>query len=142
MSRPPYAKRKVARRTAVKFAKEPYNSRRELRELAGLGAWMASITPALRPFVQILWAAVASRPAGKESADSVSTERFRHALHWITEFCTRGLVTLPRFFPTAVPKKGPVVGFDASTTGGGAWLSLKGSTQVEHYLRVAWNATT
>ena len=111
--------------------------RASLRAFAGLCSWVSSVTPVLRPFCQMLWAATTAPPAGRESRELVSRARVKRPLEWIQEFTSRSLVSLPRSFPVCRSVAGPVLGFDASTTGGGAWLALSGGEPSE-YLATAW----
>jgi hypothetical protein len=114
--------------------------RKGLRAFAGLCSWVSSVTPVLRPFCQMLWAAITAPPAGRESSDLVSRARVKRPLEWIQEFTARNMVSLPRSFPVRCRGAGPVLGFDASTTGGGAWLALSSSEQPSQYMTTAWNA--
>ena len=112
--------------------------RREFRQFTGLCAWIAPVVPTLRPFVQILWAALAAKPAKGESRLRLSTARVQLALRWIVAFATEGLATWPRWFPAAQTSSKIIIGFDASTTGGGAWLRLPHSQQIVKYCMTTW----
>lgn len=113
--------------------------RKDLRNLAGLLSWVASVTPVVRPFAQVVWAACASAPAKGESATYVATARIELALTWISEFATKGLTGTPRFFPANRPDAGVTICFDASTTGGGAGLSMPGCTSIAFYCSTTWS---
>ena len=88
----------------------------------------------------MLWAAATAKPAGSENKAVVSRARVMRPLEWIQEFASRRMVTLPRYFPIAEKKSGPVLGFDASTTGGGAWLAPAREELPTHYATFLWTA--
>ena len=117
--------------------------RDSLRSFAGLGSWISTVVPVMRPFVQMLWAAATSQPSGREKTFKhgkwVSRARIRTALVWLKAFAALRLTTLPRQFLAAEPLHSPTVGFDASTTGGGAWFIGGGTSSLpERYITVEW----
>ena len=110
--------------------------RKELREFAGLTTWAASVVPPLRPFVQMIWAATASWPAKGETPFVINVARVRLPLKWMSEFCAEQMLKLPRAFPVHPAETKAVIGFDASTTGGGAWITFD-----QHVGAIRWWAT-
>ena len=106
---------------------------------------MSTVVPVMRPFIQMLWAAVTSQPAGKEKTFKngrwISRARIQTPLTWLKAFSKLRLTSLPRLFLAAEPLYSPTVAFDASTTGGGAWLLCDGTAEnPERYLAVTWTA--
>ena len=71
----------------------------------------------------------------------VSRARVKRPLEWIKEFAKRSLVSLPRHFPVQRGGTGPVLGFDASTTGGGAWLAFSNNERPSHFLVADWTSS-
>ena len=111
--------------------------RARLRRFAGLCSWVASVVPAARVFSTMVWAAAASKPAAGETEDHISPARVRFPLRWLIELCTRRAAHMPRLFPIQPPSGTIAVGFDASTTGGGAWLAFNGGPP-SRYIVLKW----
>ncbi|CAK0911850.1 unnamed protein product [Prorocentrum cordatum] len=91
---------------------------RDVRRLAGRASWIAGLLPQLRPFVQQLWAAQCTAPAGKR----VGRRQIARALTWLRAFATGSAGPFSRVVRAADPVLHFTVAFDASTTGGGALL--------------------
>ena len=71
----------------------------------------------------------------------MSTARVRLPLLWLLHFSNQHLVTWPRVFLVRPPADEKiVVAFDASTSGGGAWLTwgAQGQVGTSHFLHVTW----
>ena len=89
----------------------------------------------------MIWAAVSAPPAAGESATVLRRERVSLALSWIIHFSERRLVSLPRAFCVDERPLEFIIGFDASTTGGGAWFSRDGGKHYHGFYYTVWDAT-
>ena len=107
----------------IAFLSQALVRRKEVKEFAGLATWAASVIPPLRPFVQMIWAAASAWPAKGESPLLLHVKRIRQPLEWIQEFGAARFLQLPRSFPVQASTSKVVIGFDASTSGGGAWIA-------------------
>ena len=99
--------------------KKPTIDRKSLRALAGKASWAASLLPQLRPFVETLWAALASEGF---SPQAVWRRQAELGLRWLLAFATGSEVPPRRFVKKSTPLERIVIAFDASTTGVGAIL--------------------
>jgi len=97
----------------------PKVSRKVLRQLTGRLEWLAGLLPQLRPFTQVLWAALASDGA---SMKHVFFKQIETAIVWFQAFLRQGSGLLTRTVYADPPGTIPVVAFDASPMGGGAVL--------------------
>ena len=97
-----------------------------LRTLAGESSWAASMLPQLRPFVQVLWAALASEGV---NGQAVWRRQAELGLRWLLAFAEGTERPPRRFVRRRVPSERVVIAFDASTTGMGAvmWVLPAGA---------------
>ena len=92
--------------------------RKDLRQLAGLAAWLATLMPQLKPFTAMLWAAMYST---KEQ--TVHANQVRLPIHWLLTFANANFLKIERRVrkPAAYST---VLTFDGSLSGGGATLQV------------------
>jgi hypothetical protein len=64
-------------------ARRQYVSRKALREFTGRAEWVAGMLPQLKPFVQMLWAALSTSSLGP---DKVWIRQVKVALCWLEAF--------------------------------------------------------
>ena len=126
------------KRKVDEFLAKNVVDRGTIRELAGPCSWIGSIVPVLKPYTQMLWAAACAPPAEGESSVKMARARVSLPLRWLRAFAEKDLIRLPRRFPVVCPKKGPVIAFDASLSGGGAVIYLP--TRDTRYLTTAWTS--
>ena len=93
--------------------RSPIVPRKDLENMAGLVEWMAGILPQLKPFNQMLWAALGAR------ANNIYSKQIALALEWFKAFPEGRGLSNERIFQLTPPRFTIVVAFDASTTGGG-----------------------
>eukprot|EP00959_Pyramimonas_sp_CCMP1952_P101518 2123772-Pyramimonas_sp.AAC.1 len=70
----------------------------------------------------MLWAAACARPRGRESAKGIARARISVALRWMRALLDDSVLAVPRMFWVGDLGEGPTIAFDASLTGGGAYL--------------------
>ena len=70
--------------------------RRELRQLAGLAAWLAGLMPQLRPFTAMLWAALYS---SKE--ETVMARQVKRPVSWLMAFADENFRAVEQAVPQA-----------------------------------------
>ena len=135
------ADKKVKLREQVQaFGKATLIARKALKEFAGLVAWVASVVPVMRPFSAMLWAAAVASPRGQETPTMVHFRRVLLPLRWLLAFANEEYLDAPRRFMHREPPLGPRITFDASLTGGGAFLELPvdGVLVVQEYFTCKW----
>lgn len=93
--------------------------RKDLRQVTGRIEWIAGMLPQLRPFAQMLWAALASDGAGRQH---IWAKQVAIPLKWFREFFSDSSAGLTRSVRVDPPNTVAVVAFDASPSGGGAVL--------------------
>ena len=101
--------------------------RKALREFTGRAEWVAGLLPQLKPFVRMLWAALASTSIGP---DKVWVKQVRLPLTWLEAFFAMTHGPLTRVTYADPPGTVPVIMFDASTIGGGALLWVVKTAEV------------
>ena len=99
--------------------------RKALREFTGRAEWVAGLLPQLKPFVRMLWAALASTSVGPTK---VWARQVRLPLTWLEAFFALSQGPLTKLTYADPPGTVPIIMFDASTTGGGALLWVINST--------------
>ena len=80
---------------------------------------MTQVIPQLRPFINMMWAALGSEGAGRKH---VFTRQIRSGLLWLQAFLREEATAIQRAIDFRPPRTTTVVAWDASTTGGGAVL--------------------
>ena len=131
---------KFAAKVAALLKSTPRVNREELRAFAGLTSWIAGVIPGMRPFSMMIWGAACSPPSTQEIAEEVSVNRVKFPLTWLSELVAKRFVELPRRFLVAPPASAVFIGFDASPTGGGAWISTDARASISHYFAITWTA--
>ena len=96
----------------------------------------ADPTPVVKPYCQMVWAAVGFPPSAGEGPQLVAVARIKLALQGLRKFAVDGCIQQARLFPMREVKSGPVVAFDASLTGGGAISTIQG--RVQQYISMVW----
>jgi len=92
--------------------------RKDLRQATGKVEWIAGLLPQLRPFTQVMWAALAS----PGSPTRVWAKQVASALTWLLAFFQQESGLITRIIRADKPRTTPVVAFDASPFGMGAIL--------------------
>ena len=127
---------KKIREKALEFLGVTAIDRTELKEFAGLVSWVASIIKAARPYTQMIWAAACAKPAGWETAGKVAARRVRLPMRWFAEMAKGGESVRSKCYLIQQPKQKATLTFDASLTGGGAWLQIHGGPM--NYMYCDW----
>ncbi|CAL1165921.1 unnamed protein product, partial [Cladocopium goreaui] len=70
-------------RYAAWFGRRPVIGRRQLQSLAGALSFVAGLVPLMRPFLNSLWAALATNDGPKQTRNVVHVRRIGIALQWI-----------------------------------------------------------
>ena len=103
------------------LAQRPKVRRRDLRTTTGRLEWAAGLLPQLRPFAQMLWAALTSEGAG---STHVFLRQIALALQWFAAFLDEGSGLITRRIRADAPNTRHIVSFDASVFGGGLSYGL------------------
>ncbi|CAK0839052.1 unnamed protein product [Prorocentrum cordatum] len=109
---------KVAKvgRALDELAADTFCDRKAVEEFAGLCSWVGSIVQTVRPFARMVWAAACAPPGGHETSGQVAKEFF-----------------------VDDAGEGPTIVFDASFTGGEAFLEPSGASAANiRYFVAEW----
>jgi hypothetical protein len=117
----------------------------KLRSLSGLAAWIGSMLPQLKPFVQQLWAAL-SAPRKSGLLGMVYYKQIESALEWLLEFASQnGKIPIERVYLVCHRHVVAItMEVDASPWGGGAIL-WSGPPEGRHdrapqeYMAITWD---
>ena len=110
-----------------KFSQSNILSKKDVRSFVGRANHAAGLLVTLRPFLQSIWASLASD--GCEVHNSIWRKQIQHSLSWLSAFLKAEVPgMLRRFTQDEYLQKGPAIeiGTDASPYGMGGWLAAEG----------------
>jgi hypothetical protein len=117
----------------------------KLRSLAGLAAWIGSMLPQLKPFVQQLWAAL-SAPRKPGLLALIYYKQIESALDWLLKFAAaNSVMPIERIYLVCHRRVVSItMEVDASPWGGGAVLWLgppegRHTRRPQEYMAIVWD---
>ena len=126
-------------RALGELAADPFCDRKAVKEFAGLCSWVGSIVPAVRPYARMVWAAACAPPSGQETAGRIAKARIQLVIIWMRALLDDAVLAIPRTFWVDDAGEDPMIVFDASLTGGGAFLETSDASVVTvRYFVAEW----
>ena len=114
------------------YLRRPVIGRRQLQSLAGALSFVAGLVPLMRPFLNSLWAALATNDGPKQTRNVVHVRRIGIALQWIDALLGEKAAPFTRVVRAFRQETKCIIITDASTRGLGA-IMIVGDRPVEFF---------
>ena len=114
------------------YLRRPVIGRRQLQSLAGALSFVAGLVPLMRPFLNSLWAALATNDGPKQTRNVVHVRRIGIALQWIDALLGEKAAPFTRVVRAFRQQTKCIIITDASTRGLGA-IMIVGDRPVEFF---------